>query len=47
MSPEEHAAYNVGAEAATAGQARNDDYSADWSVQREYENGCHGRPRWY
>lgn len=29
----------VGAEAA--------DYSDDWSLQHEYENGFHGRPYWY
>jgi hypothetical protein len=47
MSTEEHAAYNVGAREANEGRHENPDYSADWSVQREYENGYHGRPRWY
>lgn len=23
------------------------DYSDDWSLQHEYENGFHGRPYWY
>lgn len=23
------------------------DFSDDWSIQREYENGFHGRPYWY
>jgi len=26
---------------------RADDYSGDWSLQREYENGFYGRPYWY
>lgn len=33
-----HAAHNTGEPA---------DYSDDWSLQHEYENGFHGRPYWY
>jgi hypothetical protein len=47
MTQEERAAYGIGAMAAAEGKPRNDDHSPDWSVQREYENGFHGRPVWY
>lgn len=47
MSNEERAAYGIGAQAAAAGFKFNEEYSTDWSVQREYENGFHGRPVWY
>ena len=39
-------AYAVGAIHRNSGkQAR--DYSGDWSIQREYDNGFYGRPYWY
>lgn len=40
-------AYKAGKAHATTGITDPLDYSTDWSIQHEYENGFHNRPYWY
>lgn len=40
-------AYAAGKMHRGGGKRTDEDYSGDWSIQREYENGFHGRPYWY